>query len=42
MNNFDRSPDLTFLFDKEEPLLSDLTIAFFMSFKTGKARKKFF
>ena len=42
MNNSDRSHDLTFLFDKEESLLSDLTIVFFMSFITGKARKKFF
>ena len=42
MNNSDQSLDPTFLFDKEESLLSDLTIVFFMSFITGKARKKFF
>ena len=28
MNNSDRSHDQTFLFDKEESILSDLTIVF--------------
>ena len=34
MNNSDRSHDLTFLFDKEESLLSVLTIVFFLRFIT--------
>ena len=34
MNNSDRSHDLTLLFDKEESLLSVLTIVFFLSFIT--------
>ena len=42
MNNSDQSHDLTFLFNKEESLLSVLTIVFFLSFITGKARNKFF
>ena len=42
MNNSDQSFDPTFLFDKEESLLSDLTTVFFMSFITRKAKKKFF
>ena len=43
MNNSDQSHDLTFFFNKEESLLSVLTIVFFfLSFITGKARNKFF
>ena len=40
MNNSDRSHDLTFLFDKEESLLSDLTIVFIFEFHNRKSKEK--
>ena len=39
MNNSDRSHDLKFLFDKEESLLSVLTIVFIFEFQNGKKGK---
>ena len=42
MNNSDRSHDLKFSFDKEESLLSVLTIGFIFEFHNRKASKKFF
>ena len=40
MNNSDRSHDLKFLFDKEESLLSVLTIVFIFEFHNRKSKKK--
>ena len=40
MNNSDRSHDLTFLFDKEESLLSDLTIVFIFEFHNRNSKEK--
>ena len=40
MNNSDRSHDLTFLFDKEESLLSVLTIVIIFEFHNRKSKEK--
>ena len=40
MNNSDRSHDLTFLLDKEESLLSVLTIVFIFEFHNRKSEEK--
>ena len=39
MNNSDQSHDLTFLFNKEESLLSVLTIVFFFEFHNRKSKE---
>ena len=40
MKNSDLSHDLTFLFDKEESLLSVLTIVFIFEFHNRKSKEK--
>ena len=40
MNNSERSHDLTFLFGKEESLLSDSTIVFIFEFHNRKVKEK--
>ena len=40
MNNSDRSHDLKFLFDKEESLLSVLTIVFIFDLHNRKSNEK--
>ena len=40
MNNSDRSHDLTFLFDKDESLLSVLTVVFIFEFQNRKSKEK--
>ena len=39
MNNSDRSHDLTFLFDKDESLLSVLTVVFIFEFQNRKSKE---
>ena len=40
MNNSDRSHDLTFLFDKEESILSVLTTVIIFEFHNRKSKEK--
>ena len=40
MNNSDQSLELTFLYDKEESLLCDLTIVFIFEFHNRKSKEK--